>query len=130
MLAETSRKVTPSAQLSLPWHSLAQPKCPPLGKLHPGPHHNSSCDKGPGPPLRSQDNRRRLPVLSSSARVCDGPADQDDPPAYFFFLFFVHSSFSSPLSSGTKQSISLSPTKQFSRHGILFKHAFEVCLFT
>lgn len=50
--------------------------------------------------------------------------------SYFFFLFFVHSSFSSPLSSGTKQSISLSPTKQFSRHGILFKHAFEVCLFT
>lgn len=50
--------------------------------------------------------------------------------SYFFFLFFVHSSFSSPLSSGTKQSISLSPKSSLAEHGILFKHAFEVCLFT
>lgn len=37
MLAETSRKVTPSAQLSLPWYSLAQPKCPSSRKASPRP---------------------------------------------------------------------------------------------
>lgn len=81
MLEATSKKVTPQPSFpspGIPWPSQT---ALPLVKPPPGPHQNSSCDKGPGPPLRLRaDNSRRLPALSSSAGVCDGPATQDDPP--------------------------------------------------